>query len=208
MLCQNCHKNAATNHVTDILDPADLGVPGGEKAGKPGADGEASPVDEVQADAGAVEPPAGASPYVIHEEHLCDLCAKARELPHQPPQTPNVHNILKLLHVSTLRSQQQREQLVCPDCGMTWEEFRRRGRMGCPKDYSVFEKPLADILERMHGATEHVGRLPGSDPKELELRQRMLELKRDLESAIRDEAYESAAKIRDELRQLETDPPL
>ncbi|MEM7517821.1 MAG: UvrB/UvrC motif-containing protein, partial [Planctomycetota bacterium] len=71
----------------------------------------------------------------------------------------------------------------------------------------VFEKPLAELFERMHGSTEHVGRTPGADPDQLALRQRLTELKKNLECAIRDEAYESAAKIRDELRQLETEPP-
>ena len=55
----------------------------------------------------------------------------------------------------------------------------------------------------MHGARSHVGRVPGQSAEELNRRQRVLDLKQKLEVAIRDEAYESAAKLRDELRALE-----
>ena len=139
----------------------------------------------------------------VQEEHLCEICAQAKNLPHSPVAKKSVSDILKLLQFSAQNTAKRRPTLTCPDCGMTWEEFRQKGRFGCSKDYEVFEKPLKELLERMHGATDHCGRVPGLSEIQMERMQRVTELKRDLESAIRDEAYESAARIRDELKSIE-----
>ena len=88
---------------------------------------------------------------------------------------------------------------------MTLAEFRQRGRMGCPKDYELFAPQLQELLERVHGATRHVGRRPGVDEGTLARMQRVTELRHALETAIREEAYESAARIRDELKTLQQD---
>jgi protein arginine kinase activator len=47
--------------------------------------------------------------------------------------------------------------IVCPECGMTYQEFRIKGRFGCVKCYDAFESGLSPLLEKVHGATEHVG---------------------------------------------------
>ena len=85
---------------------------------------------------------------------------------------------------------------------MTREEFRRKGRLGCANDYQLFASEIREILERVHGATEHTGRLPGSERAEPDESQVKATLHRELASAIAEEAYENAARIRDELREL------
>ena len=168
MLCQNCQKNVATVHVTELIEMESEGPE-------------------------------------VHEERLCEICAQSKDLPHAPVAKKSVTDILKLLQFSAQQSASRRRTAQsCPECGMTWEEFRKRGRLGCPKDYEVFKKPLQDLLQRMHGSVEHAGRSPGVSQDQLARRQRMNELKRDLDSAIRDEAYEQAAQIRDKLKSLET----
>ena len=86
---------------------------------------------------------------------------------------------------------------------MGLEEFRRKGRLGCPKCYDAFGSHLVELLERVHGARQHVGRLPGATEADAERVRRLQDLRLKLESAIREEAYESAARLRDELKQLE-----
>src|SRR5262245_17837021 len=39
--------------------------------------------------------------------------------------------------------------LKCPECGITFEQFREKGRFGCPRDYDVFSKELAPLLEKV-----------------------------------------------------------
>ena len=51
-----------------------------------------------------------------------------------------------------------------------------------------------------------MGRVPGTSEAELVRVQRMSDLKQKLETAVREEAYESAARLRDELKALEQAP--
>ncbi len=111
-------------------------------------------------------------------------------------------NIWKLLQLSkTARVQGQ--MLKCKACGMTLDELRRNGKLGCAQDYEVFKDHLDELLERMHGAHEHVGRVPGIGEGELERIQRVQELQANLDLAVRQEDYEEAASIRDALKMLE-----
>ena len=111
-------------------------------------------------------------------------------------------DIWKLLKYSAQQTR-KRSSLSCPDCGMTLEEFRKKGRLGCAKDYEVFSSHIDELLERVHGAKLHVGRRPGISEDELNRMQHVTDLQHKLEIAIREEAYESAARIRDELKDLE-----
>ncbi|MCH2103693.1 MAG: UvrB/UvrC motif-containing protein [Planctomycetes bacterium] len=101
------------------------------------------------------------------------------------------------------QTKQRRKELKCKSCGMSVDEFRSKGRLGCADCYEVFKGPIAELLERVHGALEHVGRVPGLSDDDLERMQALSELRRELESAIREEAYESAASLRDRISQLE-----
>ena len=151
-----------------------------------------------------VEP--GSPENQIAEQYVCVDCAAALDLPHAPAIHQSVaDNIWKLLQFSKKVGAQARA-LRCDNCGINLEELRRHGRVGCAHCYEVFKDYLAELLERMHGSREHVGRLPGIGEGELERMQRVTSLKGDLERAIGKEDYERAATIRDELKQLEPQP--
>lgn len=134
----------------------------------------------------------------VVEQHLCTGCAQQLDLP-QVGIPPKVANLWKLLQFHT----QKVKTLTCPDCGMTLEELRRRGRVGCAKDYEVFRDYLDELLNRMHGSGSHVGRLPGVPEGSLERIHQVTSLKKELDLAIRDEDYERAATLRDEIQELE-----
>lgn len=138
----------------------------------------------------------------LEERHLCEQCAQAANLPHTTVIKKSVTEVWKLLQASAQRGRKELA-VACPDCGMTLAEFRQRGRLGCPRDYEVFMPHLRDLLERIHGATRHSGRVPGLDEDKLERLKLVGELQRKLEAAIRDEAYETAAQLRDELKALQ-----
>jgi protein arginine kinase activator len=125
-------------------------------------------------------------------------------LPHNPVVKKSVTEIFKLLQMSAQKAKRE-PAVACPECGMTLAEFRQRGRMGCPRDYDLFAPQLQELLERVHGSTRHVGRRPGVDEVAQARMQRVSELRNALEAAIREEAYESAARIRDELKDLQAD---
>lgn len=135
----------------------------------------------------------------IEEHHLCAECAQQLDLP-QLSFSPKVASLWKLLQFHT----QKVKTIRCPDCGMTLEELRRRGRVGCAKDYEVFREYLDELLSRMHGSGSHVGRLPGMPEGSLQRLHQMTSLKNELDLAVRDEDYERAATLRDEIQELET----
>ena len=139
----------------------------------------------------------------FQQRHVCERCAQKLNLLHVPVAAKFELNVLELLQ-SAHRARSGNAGPTCPDCGMTLAEFRSKGRMGCPKDYEVFREHLDPLLLRMHNATSHAGRLPGVDEEELLRIQQVQELQGELESAIREEKYERAARLRDELRVLES----
>jgi protein arginine kinase activator len=130
------------------------------------------------------------------ELHMCEACAAAQGL----TQEAFVSDIVSAL-TRGVRSRVRR----CPHCGITFEEFRAKGRFGCPRDYEVFEDALVPLLRRMHGgADRHTGRLPrGQSEVETMVGDRLLQLRRELQTAVEGEKYEEAARLRDEIQTIE-----
>lgn len=138
------------------------------------------------------------------EKHYCDRCAaeegiKVQVQPHVP------FNELLTSFVVQQSGMQQLAEMTCPNCGLSFAEFRTAGLLGCPHDYDAMEKPLLKLLERAHeGATHHIGKSPrGRRGAEIEDVRNAARLRRDLETAIQSEDFEWAARVRDELRGLE-----
>lgn len=97
---------------------------------------------------------------------------------------------------------------VCPVCGATLEDFRASGRLGCADCWVAFERPLRELLRRVHGGTRHVGKsyqsaAEAGDPASELIRSR-LRLREALRDAVESEQFERAAELRDRLRGLET----
>ena len=92
----------------------------------------------------------------------------------------------------------------CPFCGLTFRDFRETGRLGCPQCYETYAPHLQRLLRRVHGGTQHVGKvyLP-PDPSASELERRLEALRRKLNRAVETEDFERAAELRDEIRALE-----
>ena len=136
------------------------------------------------------------------ELHLCLACAQKAGLavPENPPDLAldAVVQSLIVAHVGELVG--ELADLSCPDCGIKYMEFRAGGRLGCPQDYRVFSRGLLPVLQRVHGATRHVGKAARQRPGAIN----RLRLRSQLRDAILHENYEQAARIRDELRLKDT----
>ena len=153
----------------------------------------------------------GENPATIHltkiqgndervELNFCEECASAQGISSEA----ELPSMLASIVASTVRGEES--DLACPHCGLTFKEFRRKGRLGCPMDYEVFAQPLEAMLRKMHdNRTRHRGRLPrGRTEIQSTVNERLLHLRRKLRTAIATEAYEDAASIRDEINQIET----
>jgi protein arginine kinase activator len=92
----------------------------------------------------------------------------------------------------------------CAFCSATFRDFRSTGRLGCAHCYDAFEKSMRDLLRRVHGSSQHVGRRY-EPPATAELPDggTANELRDRLKRAIEAEQFELAADIRDRLRGME-----
>ncbi len=134
------------------------------------------------------------------ERHLCDACAEEEGLTLK--QQSGIASVLeKFIQHSTKIEEIAR--MTCPECGISFAEFRNSGLLGCPHDYVAFEELLAPLLERAHdGRTEHVGKTPGDTAPGARARATMAQLRRALDRAVEAEEYELAVKLRDQIRVL------
>jgi len=145
------------------------------------------------------------------EVHLCAACAQ--DYLSEPAQEPagglnNLASALaqKLAIGETAEELARLEQKSCPVCGITFLEFRKQGRLGCPHDYEHFQGELKPLIENIHGESEHVGKVPSSRPRDSARQTEMLRLRREMKEAVSREEYERASDIRDQIRRLEESP--
>ena len=92
------------------------------------------------------------------------------------------------------------KQNTCSGCGLTYNEFRSSGLLGCERCYKTFEDDLKIILRRIHGNNKHF--ITKSD---LSLKRKISELREELENAVIKEEFEKAAQLRDQIKNLEKD---
>lgn len=77
---------------------------------------------------------------------------------------------------------------ICPSCNTRWAQFNKTGLLGCSECYNAFEELLTPIMREIHGAS---------------MQPVMDDLHAQLAAAIESEDYESAAKLRDQIRERE-----
>ncbi len=137
------------------------------------------------------------------EVHVCEECAVAQGISTETSLPAMLAGLGKAALASATA-----DDLTCASCGMTFQEFRRKGRLGCPKDYEVFAEVLRPLLQKMHGGgSEHRGRLPvGMAEASSAIADRLLLLRRLQNEAVEAERYEEAGRLRDEITALEGAP--
>jgi protein arginine kinase activator len=144
---------------------------------------------------------------VKKESHLCQECAEKQQIIKH--QELNLSAILQSVigqHIGPLTDELAR--LTCPSCGIKYMEFRAGGRLGCPHDYEVFQEALEPLLQRIHRASRHVGKVPPRAAQHATRQAELMDLRQQLRRAVEAERYEEAARLRDLLRQKEgTDEP-
>ena len=134
---------------------------------------------------------------------LCEDCAKTKGI-----NDPTSFGLADMDLVLGLGASQQLEQaaggveLKCLHCGFTQADFKKSGRLGCPECYATFAEGLAGLLKSMHKGTRHIGKAPEALRTTRENADRMKSLQARLAKAIKDENYEQAAQLRDEIKQL------
>lgn len=93
--------------------------------------------------------------------------------------------------------------IKCNNCNLTYKEFKQSGKLGCSVCYHDFREQLTPLLRRLHGNSEHVGKIPRQSKGKLNKIRKFKQLKKELQELVLKEEYEKAAKTRDEILKLE-----
>lgn len=93
-------------------------------------------------------------------------------------------------------------EVKCQACGFTQADFKKTGRFGCAECYVTFADGLEGLLKTMHKGTRHVGKVPRLRRETRDFSEKLKGLQKRLEKAIRDEDFEQAANVRDEIKQM------
>ena len=175
IVCQICAKRPATSHLTE-LDAA------GER----------------------------------RELHLCATCIEQFDLKLESDPPPILDLLKKTAKTAAAPAEDEdpAEDLeegdeadsdaTCGTCGLTFAEFAVNNRFGCARCYADFGEKVDGLLSRYHGSSLHVGRTPAArvgGPDQVVVRRAQLDAA--LREAVAHEAYEKAARLRDEIRKLD-----
>ena len=143
------------------------------------------------------------------ETHLCEACAQEQGLAVKS-QIP-LNELLSSLLASQAENYdpdtdaKPQTDITCPSCGITISDFQKQGLLGCPHDYEVFGDSMEQLLERIHGSTRHLGKVPPQGGKDSVKARAVYSLRKELERAVKEENYERAAELRDRILELEAD---
>jgi len=141
---------------------------------------------------------------VQKELHICEPCAIKKGIIQKNHITLKEF-LGKIASQSEGEDDESESSIRCPGCGASFQDFGSSGRLGCAQDYEVFENDLLPLLEKMHaGASQHAGKIPSGAGELVAKEKELRELKLSLEKLISQEKYEEAARIRDQIKQLES----
>ena len=131
---------------------------------------------------------------------LCENCAKAKGVQEQAGFSL-ADLMVGLGSADEIKS--DTPDLKCPGCGLSQADFKKTGRLGCAVCWETFEAGLATLLKAMHKSDRHVGKVPSKAAHTIAIGAQIKDLMVELDEAVRDEQYEQAARLRDEIRALE-----
>jgi protein arginine kinase activator len=165
VLCEECKKNPATVHLTQVCN--------GQKI----------------------------------ENHFCEECASQKNgFIFDPSHKFSVSNLLGSMFGSNYGMQDVSsisQSSKCPNCGTRFIDIKQLGKLGCSECYQVYVQGLDSSLRRIHGNSQHSGKIPIRGGEKVLIKKQIELLKSKLQEAIKEEKYEEAAEIRDSVKAME-----
>ncbi|MGI6334584.1 MAG: UvrB/UvrC motif-containing protein [Saccharofermentanales bacterium] len=152
---------------------------------------------------------------VVTEHHFCEICAQEQGVGFNLSKYFNSLGGVKTLAGGSIFDTAggipafgsvMEKNTTCPRCGQTFADFRRSGLFGCSVCYDAFADRLDPLMRRVQGSTQHIGRKAHQDvpcQEQNMLKRQLSDLRKSLRQAVEAEEYETAARLRDEVRALE-----
>ncbi len=126
----------------------------------------------------------------MNELHLCEQCAQTKS--QEMEQQFGLSDLLAGMVESGKPPMLEKETatLKCPNCKLTYIDFKKIGRLGCGECYTTFKKYIGPLLRRIHGSGQHIGKSPLKVTKVLKNKIDLHDLRLKLQNAIELEAFE------------------
>jgi protein arginine kinase activator len=143
----------------------------------------------------------------FEEYDLCSECAREMGYTNMFSDFANDFNsLLGSFFGNALPARTQATR--CEVCNTGYADIARTGMMGCANCYKVFADQLMPTIRRVHGNTTHCGKHSKASkvqPVEAENddKSKIEDLKKQLDTAIKNQEFEKAAQLRDEIKDLE-----
>lgn len=145
----------------------------------------------------------------MSEMHLCEDCAREKSV--QMEQQFGLADLLAgLADFGKQVKDVDKVKIKCANCGLSYDDFRKFGRLGCSECYASFKDHLSALLKKIHGSGRHLGKSPSkftvpvdkSKPPKTKSDE-LEDLKVQLQTAITSENFEKAAALRDKIYEME-----
>lgn len=131
------------------------------------------------------------------EFHLCSDCGNKLGFTH-------FSDIFSPMFVS-IPDFSDNEIIKCEKCGYTLDDYTKTGLFGCSECYNTFNENLDELFLKIHGKNRHVKCTKvKTKKKNINKKEQVEELKKQIQELIKQEKYEEAAIIRDKIRKLES----
>ena len=175
MLCQKCHKKTASVFISSIINGQETRI------------------------------------------YLCDDCVKDYPLFNFNFQNPfSIKDVMDKFKIDEdpsidqekdsllpVDNDSKEEDVICPNCYSTYNEYKQTVKLGCSRCYEAFEEKLKPVLKNIYGHEEYIGKIPKKDNSHIYISKEIRILREDLNRAVEQEEYEKAAGIRDKIKELE-----
>lgn len=138
---------------------------------------------------------------------LCENCAK------NIVDIPILNSINKELDIpiqgiltgliSNFNNVTKKEELICSNCGLTYDSFKKIKYLGCSECYEAFSKSDEPVVKVNENFIKYVGKIPKRNQMELSQKRELKDLKERLHKLVLEENYEMAAVVRDNILLIE-----
>lgn len=114
-----------------------------------------------------------------------------------------IESLINDINFNYISDENNNDLIKCSKCGLNFDDITKIGKVGCSNCYSIFKKELNMAVKNIQGSTLHTGKFPKKSGVHMYNEKMIEELKGKLKQKIKDEQYEEAAIIRDEIKKLE-----
>jgi len=136
--------------------------------------------------------------------YLCDECSGDIEISLLIENIFN--NFLGKVYANSQDVKCTVAQPTCSNCGITFDELKKDGILGCAICYQSFYSILEPLLINTHTAIAHEGKLPKRAGVHLKRERDISKLRTYMQQAIDEENFDRAASLRDKIRHLDVLP--